>query len=507
MCGKYSEEQISKIVDEVIQQLQKPKDIKDTGLRGIKIAHTNVCLIKGEDGQLYYRGYSVNDLAENSSYEEVVYLLLYRELPNVVQLEEFRSNLISNRELSREIIEQLQRTPKNAPPMSVLQSALALLASYDPELANESEEANRRRAIRIIAKVPVIAASWERIRNNQSPIAPNKNLSHAANFLYMLTGKKPAKDVSRIFDVDLILHAEHSFNASTFTARVIASTGADMYAAISGAIGSLSGKLHGGAVSHVMRNLLEIGDVSNVDDWVKNQFDSGKRIMGMGHAVYKTMDPRATIIKGMAERLIQENKDIDSKFFYITNKIVEVTQSEFTKRKGRQIHPNVDLYSPSVYSAIRIPKEIFAPIFVISRVAGWAAHVLEQLHPESPDIKPMLYRPSADYAGRYCDVMGCPFTPLERRNANLNEKSLTREVVGKEMQGIQRDQLVHSVSRSHDHISEEEFITQEKDLITEIDVREMGRLNLKKLFLASGAVITPLARDRARKLGIDIITK
>ncbi|UCE14949.1 MAG: citrate (Si)-synthase [Candidatus Heimdallarchaeota archaeon] len=391
------------------------KTTKDIGLRGIEVADTNICLIEGSTGRLYYRGYDISDLAESSSYEEVVYLLIHGDLPTTSQLEEFSSTLKANRELPPEIIDQLQKTPTTAPSMNVLQSAFAILASFDPEFIDDSMEANRRKVIRIIAKIPGLVAAWERIRNTQSPISPMRDLSHAANFLYMLKGEEPESDIARIFDMILILHAEHSFNASTFTARVIASTGADLYAAISGAIGSLSGRFHGGANALVMKNLLEIGDLANVEEWVRNQFDTGKRIMGMGHAVYKVMDPRAKILKKMFESMLNGKADVAYWLFSITNKMVEVTQDEFMKRKRRTIYPNVDLYSASVYSMLRIPMEAFTPIFALSRAAGWCAHALEEKFPETPEIKPVLYRPSADYIGKYCGPLGCKFVPLELR--------------------------------------------------------------------------------------------
>ncbi len=430
---------------------------KDIGLRGIEVADTNICLIKGEEGRLYYRGYDINDLAKSSSFEEVVYLLIYGNLPTNDRLREFSSTLTSNRAIPQEIIDNIQRTPKTTSPMCVLQSNLALLSNFDPELTEESKDANRRKAIRIIAKLPSIVAAWERTRNNQAPVAPKKALSHAANFLYMLKGKEPTHELAKCFDLVLLLHAEHSFNASTFTARVIASTGATIYSSISGAIGSLSGVLHGGANPYVMKNLLEIGEVENVEDWVKTQFDQGKRIMGMGHAIYKTMDPRAIILKQMAERLIKEKPDSAAKYFNITNKMVEVTQEEFMKRKGRLIYPNVDLYSASVYSAIGIPVEAFTPIFTVSRVAGWAAHVLEEKFPETPEIKPVIYRPSADYIGRYCGPLGCEYIPVEKRKTQSSDMDLTKRLINEELQKNQDLFIPVALSARHIHMNSKDF--------------------------------------------------
>ncbi|MHA2233600.1 MAG: citrate/2-methylcitrate synthase, partial [Candidatus Hodarchaeales archaeon] len=493
-------------------------DIKGTGLRGIEVADSHICLIEGKEGKLFYRGYKIDDLAKSSSYEEVVYLLIQGDLPTTAQLEDFSSSLALNRELPQETIDQLQGTPKTAPSMSALQSAVALLASFDPELAEESKEANYRKSVRIIAKMPTIVAAWERIRDNQAPIAPDSSLSHAANFLFMLTGKKPSADIAKVFDVALILHAEHSFNASTFTARVIASTEADIYTSIAGAIGSLSGKLHGGANSAVMRNLLEIGDVSKAEGWVKDQFAAGNRIMGMGHAVYRTMDPRATILKEMAKGFIREKADETSKFFHITNKIVDVTQEEFMKRKGRQIYPNIDLYSPSVYSAMGIPMEAFTSIFALARSAGWCAHVIEEKFPEVLDGKPALYRPSADYTGLYCGPLGCDFIPLAQRESELIDKDLIGQLIEQELKKVQikpfddelsasrpirakitEENLVETIPQITDIVLQkvgEKLPPSERksatgnDLITEADIQDLHRNGVKELYLAAGTIIT-----------------
>ncbi len=487
-------------------------DIKGTGLRGIEVADTHICMIDGKEGTLLYRGYNINDLTRNSSYEEVVHLLVFGNLPAATQLEEFSRKLALNRDLPQEIIVQLQTIPKTADSMSVLQSTVASLAYFDPELDDDSKDANFRKAARIIAKIPTVVASWERIRNDQKLIAPDKTLPYAANFLYMLRGKKPTNDMTQCMDVALILHAEHSFNASTFTARVIASTGADIYTAISGAIGSLSGKLHGGANSRVMRNLQEIGEITNVETWVKEQFDSGKRIMGMGHAVYKTMDPRAKIISEMAERFIQDNAEDIGKWFNITNKMVEVTQEQFMTRKNRQIYPNVDLYSPSVYSAMGIPMEVYTPIFAISRTGGWIAHVIEEKFPEAPETKPALYRPSADYVGLYCGPLGCEFTPLIERDKEFLDAGLVKQLVIQELQKVQSknesdyQQIVSLVTQKIRSESESQPVgtSTTRDLITEKDVQDLSQTGKNELCVTAGTIITPLAKDRAKELGISI---
>ncbi len=386
--------------------------IKDTGLRGIPVADQSISLIDGNLGELSYRGHDIHDLATFSTYEEVAYLLLYGNLPKSSQLAEFSSRLVSERDLPDEIIDVLQKIPKISTSMDVLQSTVSLLAGFDPELSDESKEANCRKAMRLIAKLPTVVASWDRIRKSLQPISPDKKLSRAANFLYMLKGEVPDNETARDLDVCLILHAEHTFNASTFTARVVASTKAHMYASVAAATGALAGDLHGGANSKVMKNLLEIDDPSKVEDWVKKQLDQGKRIMGMGHAIYKTIDPRADILRHMAERLAR--KTGKTKWYLMTRKIEEVTKVEFKKRKGRDIYPNVDLYSPSVYYVIGIMPDLYTSVFAVSRIAGWTAHILEEKFPEPP-VKPVLYRPSAEYRGNYCGPIGCKYIPLEKR--------------------------------------------------------------------------------------------
>ncbi len=386
--------------------------IKDTGLRGIPVADQSISLIDGNLGELSYRGHDIHDLATFSTYEEVAYLLLYGNLPKSSQLAEFSSRLVSERDLPDEIIDVLQKIPKISTSMDVLQSTVSLLAGFDPELSDESKEANCRKAMRLIAKLPTVVAAWDRIRKSLQPISPDKKLSRAANFLYMLKGEVPDNETARDLDVCLILHAEHTFNASTFTARVVASTKAHMYASVAAATGALAGDLHGGANSKVMKNLLEIDDPSKVEDWVKKQLDQGKRIMGMGHAIYKTIDPRADILRHMAERLAR--KTGKTKWYLMTRKIEEVTKVEFKKRKGRDIYPNVDLYSPSVYYVIGIMPDLYTSVFAVSRIAGWTAHILEEKFPEPP-VKPVLYRPSAEYRGNYCGPIGCKYIPLEKR--------------------------------------------------------------------------------------------
>ena len=387
---------------------------KDTGLRGVLVADTAISLIDGVKGELSYRGFDIHDLAAYATDEEVAYLLLYGTLPSTVQLEEFSKTLAQERMLPANIIDVLKKLPKTASPMDVLQATVSLLASYDPEISSDSKNVNLRRATRLVAALPTVVAAWDRIRKNLTLIEPEAKLSRAANFLYMLMGKLPDEEVAKDFDTCLILHAEHSFNASTFAARVVASTRAHIYAAVSAAVGSLSGELHGGANIQTMRNLVEIGDPGNVEAWVKAKFDRHERIMGMGHAVYKTLDPRADLLRHISEKLARSTGE--PKWYLITKEIEDVTQREYRVRKGGDIYANVDLYSASVYHMMGIPDDLFTPVFAIARVPGWAAHIIEEKFP-APPIKPELYRPTSEYRGNYCGQIGCKYVPLSNRAA------------------------------------------------------------------------------------------
>lgn len=385
---------------------------KDTGLRGVLVADTAISSIDPVNGELSYRGFDIHDLANYSTSEETAYLLLYGTLPTAAQLDHFSDELSTESRLPQGIIEFLQRTNQKAGPMDILQAAVALLATYDSDIKDETKEANTKRAIRLIARIPTVVASFDRIRKKLSPIQPNPNLSRAANFLYMLNGEVPDEQTAKDFDTCIVLHSEHSFNASTFTARVVTSTRAHMYAAVSSAVGALSGDLHGGANTHVMQNLIKIKDPANVEAWVRNEFEHHERVMGMGHAVYKTTDPRAELLRHIAEGLARR---IDEpKWYEITKQIEEVTKHEFKKRKGLEIYPNVDLYSASVYHMMGIPADLFTPVFAVARIAGWTAHIVEEKFP-TPPIKPELYRPTAEYTGKYCGPIGCSYLPLEKR--------------------------------------------------------------------------------------------
>ncbi|PIW33292.1 MAG: citrate (Si)-synthase [Nitrosopumilales archaeon CG15_BIG_FIL_POST_REV_8_21_14_020_37_12] len=385
-------------------------ETKNIGLRGIEVADTRISNIDGEKGKLIYRGYDILDLTKNSNFEETAYLLLYDELPTKDQLSEFNAKLIDARYIPKQMQKNMGNWRKDADPMDMLQAFVAALAGYyDEEFADKN--ASYDRAINLIAKIPTIIASWQRIRNGLDIVDPDSSLGHAANFLYMMSGERPDPEVEKIFDVCLILHADHTFNASTFTARQVASTRAHMYSASSAAIGALSGELHGGANTEVMKMLLEIETIDKVEPWIKEQIAKGQRIMGMGHAVYKTYDPRAQVLKELSRKLAEKTGE---PWFAMTEKVETATIAEMKKQKGRDIYPNVDLYSASIYYMLKIPVDLNTPIFAISRVVGWAAHIIEEKFAEAAP-KPALYRPKASYVGKYCGPEGCEYKPLDLR--------------------------------------------------------------------------------------------
>jgi citrate synthase len=385
-------------------------ETKNIGLRGIEVADTKISNIDGEKGKLIYRGFDILDLTKNSTFEETAYLLLYNKLPTKQQLEEFNSKLIDARYIPKQMQKNMGNWRKDADPMDMLQAFVSALAGYyDEEFSNK--EASYDKAINLIAKVPTIISSWQRIRNGLEIVDPDSSLSHAANFLYMMTGEKPDAEIEKIFDVCLILHADHTFNASTFTARQVASTRAHMYSAASAAIGALSGELHGGANTEVMKMLLEIADIDKVESWIKEKMTAGEKIMGMGHAVYKTYDPRAQVLKELSRKLAEKSKE---PWFEMTEKVETATISEMKSQKNRDIYPNVDLYSASIYYMLKIPVDLNTPIFAISRVAGWAAHIIEEKFAEAAP-KTALYRPKAVYVGKYCGPQGCEYKTLDLR--------------------------------------------------------------------------------------------
>ncbi len=385
-------------------------ETKNIGLRGIEVADTKVSNIDGEKGKLIYRGYDILDLTKNSTFEETSYLLLHDDLPTKAQLDEFRSKLKEARFIPKQMQINMGNWRKDADPMDMLQAFVSALAGYyDEEFS--SKESSYDRAINLISKTATIIASWYRIRNDLPIIDPDPSLDHAANFIYMMFGEKPDPKIEKTFDTCLILHAEHTFNASTFIARQVASTRAHMYSAASAAIGALSGELHGGANYEVMRMLLDIEDINNVESWITQRMDKGEKIMGMGHAVYKTYDPRAQVLKELSRTVAEKTGD---PWYKITEKVEKTTIEEMKKRKGMDIYPNVDLYSASLYYMLKFPMDLNTPIFALSRVVGWAAHIIEEKFAEAAP-KTALYRPKAVYVGKYCGPEGCEYKTLDLR--------------------------------------------------------------------------------------------
>jgi citrate synthase len=388
------------------------KPMLNTGLRGVVIADTRICEVDGANGRLIYRGYLVQDLAEKATFEEVSFLLLYEKLPDKNELLEFKRQLAAERALPPQVIAAMKTRPKDALPMDVLQAVVPMLANHDPDIKDQSREAVLRMATRLIAKFGIIIAAWDRIRNSQEPVEPSPDLDHAANFLYMLSGEVPEGEVARYLDKALVLHAEHSFNASTFAAREVASTRAHIYAAVSAAVGSLSGDLHGGANTRVMEMLFKIGSPEAVEDYVNQEFDAGRVIFGLGHAVYDTDDPRAYIVSAMSKAM--EEKTGKTRWYEISALLEKTGKAEFKRRKNRDIYVNVDFYSGSLYLSLGIPVDLFTPTFAISRISGWCAHVLEEQFAGAAP-KPMLYRPESEYIGDYCGPDVCEFTPMDDR--------------------------------------------------------------------------------------------
>lgn len=374
------------------------------GLRDVIAAPSSICFIDGEKGILSYCGYNIHDLAEQSTFEEVIYLLWHGRLPKRDELMNLTTELAANRQLPVSILQMLKSVPHTAAPMDMLRTVSSALAFYDSDKGDNSLEASRRKALRLTAQMPTIVAAFDRIRNGKEPLAPKLELSHATNFLYMLNGREPLDVEARALDIALILHADHEFNASTFAARVTAGTLADMYAAITSAIGALSGPLHGGANEQVIKMLREIGSLDKVDKYVADKFAAGEKIMGIGHAVYRTEDPRATHLRRMSEEI--GRRQGEAKWFEISRRIEELAVAEM-KSKGKELRANVDFYSASTYYMLGIPIDLYTPIFAISRVSGWTAHVLEQY------ANNKLIRPRAEYTG----PSDLRYVPIDERKA------------------------------------------------------------------------------------------
>jgi citrate synthase len=356
------------------------------GLRGVVAASSSIGDVNGEQGILIYQGYNIHDLAEHSTFEEVVYLLWHGKLPTQAELDSLNTGLRANYEVPAEVIELMRNIPKTADPMDVLRTAVSALAFYAENPKDVSREAALKTATKLTAQLPTLVAAWERIRSGKDIIAPDKNSNIATNFLYMMFGEKPNEEDARMFDIALILHADHELNASTFTTRVIAGTLADMYGAVTGGIAALSGPLHGGANTNVMKMLQEIGSEEAIDQWLDNALASKRKIMGIGHAVYKTEDPRATWLRKFSQKMGEKKGEM--KWFNMSQKIEKL----MNEKKG--MFPNVDFYSASTYFLMNIPLDQYTPIFAVSRISGWTGHILEQY------ANNKLIRPRAEYIGQ-----------------------------------------------------------------------------------------------------------
>ena len=369
------------------------------GLRDVYIDSTRSSFIDGKAGKLLYRGYNIHDLAERSTFEETVYLLLYGVLPNVEQLRTLDATLRASRRLPGEIVELIKLT-KNAHPMDVLRTAVSGLAAFDPEVSDNSAEATLRKGIRLTAQAPTMVATHARIRDGKDPVEPNDELNHAANFLYMLFGTMPEPEDARIMDKDFVLHADHGANASSFGARVAASTLADLHAAVTTGIAVLKGPQHGGAAEKVMEMALEIGNEENAEPYVREQLSQGGRVMGFGHRVYKAVDPRSVHLEDDL-KVLGERKG-QPKWYSILQEVVEVMQPY--SRKG--ICQNVDFFSGSIYYLMGIPDDLFISIFAMGRVPGWTLQVMEQFE------RNILLRPRLLYEG----PMDLEYVPIDERS-------------------------------------------------------------------------------------------
>ena len=368
------------------------------GLQDVVAATSSICYIDGQKGILSYRGIDIHDLAEHSTFEEVCYLLWFGRLPKQTELDEMKAVMGRSRALPEPVIQLLKSLPGDAPPMDVLRTAVSALSHFDPDVAANDKPANLRKTYRLTGQIASIVATADRIRNGKEPVSPDSGLSHAANFVYMLTGEKPDATAERALDVALILHADHEFNASTFAARVTVATLTDIHSAIASAVGTLKGPLHGGANQDVMRMLIDIGETERAETYIKEALARKRKISGFGHRVYRTEDPRATHLRRMSRDLSESS---GTRKWFETSRVIE----EVVKRE-KNINANVDFYSATVYYNLGIPVDLFTPLFAVSRISGWAAHVLEQLDNNR------LIRPRADYTG---PAHPAPYIPMNER--------------------------------------------------------------------------------------------
>ncbi|HZV36932.1 MAG TPA: citrate synthase [Verrucomicrobiae bacterium] len=367
------------------------------GLEGVVAANTRLSDVQGENGKLIYCGYDIDELAGKVSFEEVVHLLHHNHLPNRKELHEFKERLAAARELPGGVVKIIKTLPKDTPPMHAIRTAVSALGCFDPACDDDSMDAQRQKALRLIARLPIVTAYFHRARQGKSLLEPDPSLGEAANFLYLIDGKKPSAEKEKTLDLCYVLHADHGMNASTFSARVTIATLSDMYSAVTTAIGTLKGPLHGGANEGVIKMLREIGSLDKVDDYIAECLEQKKKIMGIGHRVYKTLDPRAPHLKRMAQAL--SAKLGEPKWIQMSERIAELMLQK------KNLHANVDFYSATVYYSLGIPTDLFTPIFAISRAAGWTAHVLEQLADNR------LIRPQSIYTG----PVGLKVVPINKR--------------------------------------------------------------------------------------------
>jgi citrate synthase len=367
------------------------------GLEGVVAAETRLCDLDGKHGRLAYAGYDIEDLARRATFEEVCHLLWWGELPTAARLDKTTLALIAARAIPRELIQAFGLMPKDTDPMRVLQAAVAMLGTRDPDATDNSRAANLRKAVRLTSQLATAICAHHRVRSGQEPVAPAPDLSHAANTLYMLTGRRPTAVVAKAFDASLTLYAEHELNASTFTTRVIVSTQSDMHSAVAGGVGALKGPLHGGAGEAVMRTLMEIGEVKNVDAFTRKALAEKRRLMGFGHRVYTAGDPRAAILRGMAEEACRQSGQF--KWYEMAVKLHERVHA------AKTLIPNVDFYSAPLFYSLGIPVDLFTPVIAAARIAGWTANIVEQ-HDDN-----RLIRPRGDYVGPARRA----FVPLDTR--------------------------------------------------------------------------------------------
>ncbi len=377
----------------MVQQVELKRGLKD-----VYIDRSDVSFIDGKQGKLIYRGYNIHDLAEKSTFEETIYLLLYGKLPTRQELGRFESELRANRAIPDEVV-QIIRTVKSSHPMDVLRTAVSALAAFDPEVSDNSHEATLRKGIRLTAQTPTIVATHALILEGKEPVSPDPSLNQAANFLYSLFGDKPDPEDAKIMDTDFILHAEHGINASAFAARIVASTEADLHAAVVAGIATLKGPRHGGAAESVMKMALEIGDESRAEEYTRNTISGGGRIMGFGHRVYKTIDPRSIHLRDRAEALSERKGQ--PKWFSILSSVAEVMKPY----EARGVCVNVDFWSGAIYQLLGIPENLYISIFAMGRIPGWTVQVLEQFENN------ILLRPLLQYTGS----MDLEYIPIDQR--------------------------------------------------------------------------------------------